>query len=73
MDDMIAQVMKGEGGIVWACKNYDGDIAADYVAQGFGSLGFMTSVLINDKGVLLAESAHDTSRECLMPSIFAWT
>ena len=46
IDDMVAQVIKGDGGIVWACKNYDGDVESDIVAQGFGSLGLMTSVLM---------------------------
>src|SRR5713226_4028302 len=46
IDDMVAQVIKGAGGIVWACKNYDGDVESDIVAQGFGSLGLMTSVLL---------------------------
>jgi isocitrate dehydrogenase len=48
IDDMVAQVIKGNGGIVWACKNYDGDVESDIVAQGFGSLGLMTSVLMQD-------------------------
>lgn len=47
---MVAQVLKGEGGVVWACKNYDGDVQSDIVAQGYGSLGLMTSVLITPDG-----------------------
>jgi hypothetical protein len=47
---MVAQVLKGEGGLVWACKNYDGDVQSDIVAQGYGSLGLMTSVLITPDG-----------------------
>ena len=50
IDDMVAQVLKGEGGLVWACKNYDGDVQSDIVAQGYGSLGLMTSVLITPDG-----------------------
>ena len=46
IDDMVAYAMKSEGGFVWACKNYDGDVQSDSVAQGYGSLGMMTSVLI---------------------------
>lgn len=60
IDDMVAQAIKGEGGIVWACKNYDGDVQSDIVAQGFGSLGLMTSVLVNEDGALEAEAAHGT-------------
>ena len=60
IDDMVAQAIKGEGGIVWACKNYDGDVQSDIVAQGFGSLGLMTSVLINEDGALESEAAHGT-------------
>ena len=47
IDDMVAQVLKGNGGLVWACKNYDGDVQSDIIAQGYGSLGMMTSVLLN--------------------------
>jgi isocitrate dehydrogenase len=50
IDDMVAQVIKGDGGYVWACKNYDGDVQSDTVAQGFGSLGLMTSVLLTPDG-----------------------
>ena len=61
IDDMVAQVLKWEGGIVWACKNYDGDVQSDTVAQGFGSLGLMTSVLLCPDGETIeAEAAHGT-------------
>ena len=61
IDDMVAQVIKGDGGIVWACKNYDGDVESDIVAQGFGSLGLMTSVLMTPDGrTVEAEAAHGT-------------
>ena len=87
IDDMVAAAMKWDGGFVWACKNYDGDVQSDTVAQGFGSLGLMTSTLITPDGLTLeAEAAHGTVtrhyREHLMgnqtstnpiASIFAWT
>ncbi|MDH4224127.1 MAG: NADP-dependent isocitrate dehydrogenase [Deltaproteobacteria bacterium] len=87
IDDMVAQVLKWEGGIVWACKNYDGDVQSDTVAQGFGSLGLMTSVLLCPDGVTMeAEAAHGTvtrhyrQHQKGLPtstnpvaSIFAWT
>lgn len=57
---MVAQVIKSEGGFVWACKNYDGDVQSDIVAQGYGSLGLMTSVLIGPNDVVEAEAAHGT-------------
>jgi isocitrate dehydrogenase len=61
IDDMVAQVLKWEGGIVWACKNYDGDVESDIVAQGFGSLGLMSSVLMTPDGrIVEAEAAHGT-------------
>jgi len=61
IDDMVAQAMKSEGGFVWACKNYDGDVQSDSVAQGFGSLGMMTSVLICPDGKTVeSEAAHGT-------------
>jgi isocitrate dehydrogenase len=61
IDDMVAQVLKWAGGIVWACKNYDGDVQSDVVAQGFGSLGLMTSVLMTPDGrTVEAEAAHGT-------------
>ncbi len=87
IDDMVAQVIKGDGGIVWACKNYDGDVESDIVAQGFGSLGLMTSVLMTPDGSCIeAEAAHGTvtrhyrQHQAGRPtstnpiaSIFAWT
>ncbi|MCZ6859815.1 MAG: NADP-dependent isocitrate dehydrogenase [Alphaproteobacteria bacterium] len=87
IDDMVAQVMKWSGGIVWGCKNYDGDVQSDIVAQGFGSLGLMTSVLLAPDGKTVeAEAAHGTvTRHYRMhqagketstnpiASIFAWT
>ena len=61
IDDMVAATLKWEGGYVWACKNYDGDVQSDTVAQGFGSLGLMTSVLATPDGkVVEAEAAHGT-------------
>ena len=61
IDDMVAAALKWEGGYVWACKNYDGDVQSDTVAQGFGSLGLMTSVLTTPDGkTTLAEAAHGT-------------
>ena len=61
IDDMVASIMKWEGGYVWACKNYDGDVQSDTVAQGFGSLGLMTSVLFTPDGLTVeAEAAHGT-------------
>ncbi|XP_023215828.1 isocitrate dehydrogenase [NADP] cytoplasmic-like [Centruroides sculpturatus] len=87
IDDMVAQALKSEGGFVWACKNYDGDVQSDSVAQGYGSLGMMTSVLICPDGKTIeAEAAHGTvTRHYRMhqqgketstnpiASIFAWT
>jgi isocitrate dehydrogenase len=87
IDDMVAQVIKGDGGIVWACKNYDGDVESDIVAQGFGSLGLMTSVLMTPDGKCVeAEAAHGTVTRHYrqhqqgrptstnpVASIFAWT
>lgn len=87
IDDMVASVMKWHGGFVWACKNYDGDVQSDTVAQGFGSLGLMTSVLVTPDGKTVeAEAAHGTvTRHYRMhqqgkatstnpiASIFAWT
>jgi isocitrate dehydrogenase len=60
IDDMVAAALKWEGGYVWACKNYDGDVQSDIVAQGFGSLGLMTSVLMTPDGTVEAEAAHGT-------------
>ncbi|MBT06489.1 MAG: isocitrate dehydrogenase (NADP(+)) [Rhodospirillaceae bacterium] len=87
IDDMVAAALKWEGGFVWACKNYDGDVQSDTVAQGFGSLGLMTSVLMTPDGnIIEAEAAHGTvtrhfrehqaGRETStnpIASIFAWT
>lgn len=87
IDDLVAQVLKWEGGIVWACKNYDGDVQSDTVAQGFGSLGLMTSVLMCPNGrTIETEAAHGTVTRHYrqhqqgkktstnpMASIFAWT
>jgi len=87
IDDMVASVLKWEGGIVWACKNYDGDVQSDTVAQGFGSLGMMTSVLMCPNGrTIETEAAHGTvtrhyrEHQAGRPtstnpvaSIFAWT
>ncbi|HEY4669276.1 MAG TPA: NADP-dependent isocitrate dehydrogenase [Tepidiformaceae bacterium] len=87
IDDMVAQVLKWEGGIVWACKNYDGDVQSDTVAQGFGSLGLMSSVLLTPDGKTMeAEAAHGTVTRHYrahqrgeatstnpIASIFAWT
>src|SRR5258705_5121584 len=61
IDDMVASCLKWEGGYVWACKNYDGDVQSDTVAQGYGSLGLMTSVLMTPDGkTVQSEAAHGT-------------
>lgn len=87
IDDMVAYAIKSEGGFVWACKNYDGDVQSDVVAQGYGSLGLMTSVLLTPDGKCVeAEAAHGTvtrhyrqhqegKKTSTNPiaSIFAWT
>lgn len=87
IDDMVASALKWEGGYVWACKNYDGDVQSDTVAQGFGSLGLMTSVLMTPDGKTIeAEAAHGTVTRHYrqhqqgkatstnpIASIFAWT
>ena len=87
IDDMVACAMKWEGGYVWACKNYDGDVQSDTVAQGYGSLGLMTSVLMTPDGKTVeAEAAHGTvtrhyrehqkgNKTSTNPiaSIYAWT
>jgi isocitrate dehydrogenase len=87
IDDMVASAMKWSGGFVWACKNYDGDVQSDTVAQGFGSLGLMTSVLVTPDGKTVeAEAAHGTVTRHFrehqkgkatstnpIASIFAWT
>jgi isocitrate dehydrogenase len=87
IDDMVASAMKWEGGYIWSCKNYDGDVQSDTVAQGFGSLGLMTSVLLTPDGrTVEAEAAHGTVTRHYrdhqkgkptstnpVASIFAWT
>ena len=87
IDDMVASALKWSGGYVWACKNYDGDVQSDTVAQGFGSLGLMTSVLLTPDGKTVeAEAAHGTvtrhyrehqkgkeTSTNSIASIFAWT
>jgi isocitrate dehydrogenase len=87
IDDMVASAMKWEGGFLWACKNYDGDVQSDSVAQGFGSLGLMTSVLLTPDGKTVeTEAAHGTVTRHYrlhqqgkptstnpIASIFAWT
>lgn len=87
IDDMVAQMLKGNGGFCWACKNYDGDVESDCVAQGYGSLGLMTSVLVCPDGKTIeAEAAHGTvtrhyrqwqqgkpTSTNSIASIFAWT
>ena len=87
IDDMVASALKWSGGYVWACKNYDGDVQSDTVAQGFGSLGLMTSVLMTPDGKTVeAEAAHGTvtrhyrqhqkgeeTSTNSIASIFAWT
>jgi isocitrate dehydrogenase len=83
---MVAYAIKSNGGFVWACKNYDGDVQSDIVAQGYGSLGLMTSVLLSPDGCVEAEAAHGTvtrhyrehqkGKETStnpIASIFAWT
>jgi isocitrate dehydrogenase len=87
IDDMVASALKWSGGYIWACKNYDGDVESDVVAQGFGSLGLMTSVLMSPDGrTVESEAAHGTvtrhyrehqkGRETStnpIASVFAWT
>jgi isocitrate dehydrogenase len=87
IDDMVASALKWDGGFVWACKNYDGDVQSDQVAQGFGSLGLMTSVLLTPDGKTVeAEAAHGTVTRHFrehqkgkptstnpIASIYAWT
>jgi isocitrate dehydrogenase len=86
IDDMVAYMIKSEGGYVWACKNYDGDVQSDTLAQGYGSLGLMTSVLVADDEVVEAEAAHGTvtrhyrqhqkgqeTSTNSIASIYAWT
>ncbi|HEX9137046.1 MAG TPA: NADP-dependent isocitrate dehydrogenase [Nitrospirota bacterium] len=86
IDDAVAQIMKAEGGMLWACMNYDGDVMSDMVASGFGSLGLMTSVLVSPEGEFVYEAAHGTvmrhyyehlkgnpTSTNSVASIFAWT
>ena len=86
IDDMVAQMIKSDGGFVWACKNYDGDLQSDIFAQGNGSLGLMTSVLVGPNDVVESEAAHGTvtrhyrqhqkgeeTSTNSIASIFAWT
>jgi isocitrate dehydrogenase len=86
IDDTVARIMKSEGGMLWACKNYDGDVMSDMVASAFGSLAMMTSVLVSPNGCIEYEAAHGTvqkhyykhlkgektSSNC-MATLFAWT
>jgi len=86
IDDMVAQCLKSKGGFLWACKNYDGDVQSDIIAQGFGSLGLMTSELRTSGEICMAEAAHGTvtrhyrvhqaggeTSSNSIASIFAWT
>lgn len=86
IDDAVAQIMKADGGMLWACMNYDGDVMSDMVASGFGSLGLMTSVLVSPEGKYVYEAAHGTvmrhyyehrkgnpTSTNSVASIFAWT
>ncbi|MFA6032990.1 MAG: NADP-dependent isocitrate dehydrogenase [Myxococcota bacterium] len=86
IDDAVAQIMKHDGGVLWACRNYDGDVLSDMVASGFGSLGMMTSVLVSPDGRFEYEAAHGTVRRHFyehlkgnatstnpVASIFAWS
>jgi isocitrate dehydrogenase len=86
IDDAVAQIMKHPGGILWACRNYDGDVFSDMLASGFGSLGLMTSVLVSPDGACEYEAAHGTVRRHYyehlkghatstnsVASIFAWS
>ncbi len=86
IDDAVARVVRSEGGFIWACKNYDGDVMSDMVATAFGSLGLMTSVLVSPDGVYEYEAAHgtvtrhyykwrngETTSTNSMATLFAWT
>ena len=86
IDDVVARVVKGEGGMLWACKNYDGDVMSDMVASAFGSLAMMTSVLVSPDGAENFEAAHGTVQKHYykhlkgektssnsMALIYAWT
>jgi isocitrate dehydrogenase len=86
IDDVVARVMRSEGGFIWACKNYDGDVMSDMVASAFGSLAMMTSVLVSPEGYYEYEAAHGTVQRHYyqhlegketstnsVATIFAWT
>jgi len=86
IDDVVARIMRSEGGMIWACKNYDGDVMSDMVASGFGSLAMMTSVLVSPEGFYEFEAAHGTVQRHYykhlkgeststnsMATLFAWT
>ena len=86
IDDAVARVMKSEGGYIWACKNYDGDVMSDMVSSAFGSLAMMTSVLVSPDGYYEYEAAHGTVQRHYykhlkgeetstnsVATIFAWT
>ncbi|MCX7658237.1 MAG: isocitrate/isopropylmalate family dehydrogenase, partial [Oscillospiraceae bacterium] len=86
IDDAVARVIRSEGGMIWACKNYDGDVMSDMVATAFGSLAMMTSVLVSPDGVYEYEAAHGTVQRHYykylkgektstnpVATIFAWT
>ena len=86
IDDVVARIMKTEGGLLWACKNYDGDVMSDMLASAYGSLALMTSVLVSPKGCFMFEAAHGTVQKHYykhlkgektstnpMAIIFAWT
>ena len=86
IDDAVARVMKSEGGYIWACKNYDGDVMSDMISSAFGSLAMMTSVLVSPSGVYEYEAAHGTVQRHYykhlkgeetstnsVATIFAWT
>ena len=86
IDDAVARVIRSEGGIIWACKNYDGDVMSDMVATAFGSLAMMTSVLVSPDGIYEYEAAHGTVQRHYykhqrgektstnsMATLFAWT
>ena len=86
IDDVVARIMKTEGGVLWACKNYDGDVMSDMLASAFGSLALMTSVLVSPQGCFMYEAAHGTVQRHYykhlkgertstnpMATLFAWT
>ncbi|MBQ6575608.1 MAG: NADP-dependent isocitrate dehydrogenase, partial [Lachnospiraceae bacterium] len=86
IDDIVARIMKSKGGMIWACKNYDGDVMSDMISSAFGSLAMMTSVLVSPSGVYEYEAAHGTVQRHYykhlkgeetstnsVATIFAWT